>query len=202
MKSFVVGKIFLIVFIGLVQTFMLKALKILVIFFVKPAKYGSTINSFSSNERKELVVLPYLAGFTEKITRIFKAFNIKVCTTPIKTIKNILPTTINQRTGAIYQIPCKNCSVIYIGETSRSFKTRCSKHERDLNPRNLAKIDDNNINKKTALVKHVVNFKHSIDFDNSSILAFESDFFKRRFLESFFINNKITTVNDKENCFL
>ena len=79
--------------------------------------------------------------------------------------------------------------------------TRCSEHKRDLNPRNLAKIDDNNINKKTALVKHVVNFQHNIDFDNSSILAFESDFFKRRFLESFFINNKITTVNDKENCF-
>ena len=85
--------------------------------------------------------------------------------------------------------------------TSRSFKTRCSEHKRDLNPRNLAKIDDNNINKKTALVKHVVNFQHNIDFDNSSILAFESDFFKRRFLESFFINNKITRVNDKENCF-
>ena len=31
--------------------------------------------SFSSNERKELVMLSYLAGFTEKITRIFKAFN-------------------------------------------------------------------------------------------------------------------------------
>ena len=162
--------------------------------------------SFFSDERKELVVLPYLAGFTEKITRIFKAFNIKVCTKPIKTIKNILPITkdfidFNQRTGAIYQIPCKNCSGIYIGETSRSFKTRCSEHKRDLNPRNLAKIDDNNINKKTALVKHVVNFQHNIDFDNSSILAFESDFFKRRFLESFFINNKIITVNDKENCF-
>ena len=141
----------------------------------------------------------------KKLLEFSKRF-IKVCTKPIKTIKNILPITkdfidFNQRTGAIYQIPCKNCSGIYIGETSRSFKTRCSEHKRDLNPRNLAKIDDNNINKKTALVKHVVNFQHNIDFDNSSILAFESDFFKRRFLESFFINNKITTVNDKENCF-
>ena len=162
--------------------------------------------SFSSNERKELVVLSYLAGFTEKITKIFKAFNIKVCTKPINTFKNILPTTkdfidFNQRTGAIYQIISKNCSGIYIGETSRSFKTRCSEHKRDLNPRNLAKIDDNNINKKTALVKHVVNFQHNIDFENSSILVFESDFFKLSFLESCFINNKITTVNDKENCF-
>ena len=110
--------------------------------------------SFSGNERKELVVLPYLAGFTENITRIFKAFNVKVCIKPIKTIKNILPTTkdfvdFNQQTGAVYQIPCKNCSGIYIGETSRSLKTKCSEHKRDLNPRNLAKIDDNNnINKK------------------------------------------------------
>ena len=162
--------------------------------------------SFSSNERKELLVLQYLAGFTEKIARIFKAFNVKVCTKPIKTIKNILPTTkdfidFNQQTSAIYQIPCKNCSGICIGETSRSFKTRCFEHKRDLNPKNLAKIDDNNINKKTALVKHVVNFQHNIDFDNSSILVFESDFVKRGFLESLFINNKITTVNDKENCF-
>ena len=28
-----------------------------------------------------------------------------------------------------------------------------------------------------------------------------NDTIGRRFLESFFINNKITTVNDKENCF-
>ena len=136
----------------------------------------------------------------KKITRIFKAFNIKVCTKTIKTIKNILPTTkdfidFNQQTGAIYQY------ILYIGQTSRSFETKCSEHKRDLNQRNLAKIDDNNINKKTALVKHVVNFQHSIDFDNSSILAFESDFFKHRFLESFFINNQITKVNEKENCF-
>ena len=97
--------------------------------------------SFYSNERKELVELPYLAGFTEKFTRIFKVFNVKVCTKPIKTVKNILPTTkdfidFNQRTVAIYQIPCKTCSGIYIGETSRSFKARCSEYKRDLNPRN------------------------------------------------------------------
>ena len=57
------------------------------------------------------------------------------------------------------------------------------------------------VNNKNCSFEHVVNFQHNIDFDNSSILVFKSDFFKRRFLQSFFINNKITTVNDKENCF-
>ena len=66
----------------------------------------------------------------------------------------------NQQTGAIYQISCKNCSGIYIGETGHSFKTRWFEHKQDLNLRNLAKIDDKNINKKTALVKHVVNFQY------------------------------------------
>ena len=114
-------------------------------------------------------MLPYFAGFTKKITRIFKAFNIKVCTKPIKTIKNILPTMkdfidFNQQTGTIYQISCKNCSGIYIGETGHSFKTRWFEHKQDLNLRNLAKIDDNNINKKTTLVKHVVNFQYKGPF--------------------------------------
>ena len=62
--------------------------------------------NFSSNERKELVVLPYLAGFTEKITRIFKAFNVKVCTKSIKTIKNILPTTKD-----LIDLPTKRCNL-------------------------------------------------------------------------------------------
>ena len=48
--------------------------------------------SFFSNERKELVMLPYLAGFTKNYKN-FEVFNVKVCTKPIKTIKNILPTT-------------------------------------------------------------------------------------------------------------
>ena len=54
--------------------------------------------------------------------------------------------------------------IVYIGETGRNFKTRCAEHKRDLYPRNLAKIDDNNINKKTALVKHIVKFDHKINW--------------------------------------
>ena len=69
-----------------------------------------------------------------------------------------------------------------IGETGRNFKTRCAEHKRDLYPRNLAKIDDNNINKKTALFKHIVKFDHKINWLGSSILTFEPDFYKRHFL--------------------
>ena len=88
--------------------------------------------------------------------------------------------------GVVYQIPCRDCTGIYIGETGRAYKTRLAEHKRDLKPANLAKVDDNNFNKKTALVKHVITKDHRVDWDHSKILTFEIDFTKRRFLESFF----------------
>ena len=42
---------------------------------------------------------------------------------------------------------------------------------------------------------------HRVDWDHSKILTFETDFIKRRFLESFFIHNSENAINDKENCF-
>ena len=50
----------------------------------------------------------------------------------------------------------------------------------------ISKVDDNNFNKKTALVKHVITEEHRVDWDHSKILTFGTDFTKQRFLESFF----------------
>ena len=109
-----------------------------------------------------------------------------------------ITTSFKIRQGAIYQIPCQNCSALYIGEIGRNFKTRCVEHKRDLYPSNLVKIDDNNINKKTALVKHVVKFDHKINWLGSSILTYEPDFYKCHFLESYFIQKTNSSINDKE----
>ena len=62
----------------------------------------------------------------------------------------------------------------------------------------MAKVDEQSLNKKTALVKHKFINEHEIDFKNSKILLFEVDFKKRRFLESWFINKTDNTMNDKD----
>ena len=40
-----------------------------------------------------------------------------------------------------------------------------------------------------------------MDWNNSKILAKETDYIRRRFLESFFIHSNNDTLNDKTNCF-
>ena len=45
----------------------------------------------------------------------------------------------------------RDCNGIYIGETGRAYKTRLAEHKKDLKPANLAKVDDNNFNKKNGI---------------------------------------------------
>ena len=132
-----------------------------------------------------------------------KINDINVYTYPYKTIGNILPKIKDSvddiyKRGAIYKIPCKDCSNVYVGETGRCFNTRLSEHKRDLKPINLAKLKEDDLNKKTALVKHCFNCEHRIDFGNFEILDYNIDYDKRKFLESLYINNTKNSINDKD----
>ena len=102
----------------------------------------------------------------------------------------------NKRQGAIYQIPCKDCNMVYV-ETKRSFETRKKEHIRDIRnaPSKPANIKDNT----TALCKPAINLHHDIDWNNGKILEFETDYRKRRFIESFFISNVPNTMNDRKS---
>ena len=151
-------------------------------------------------------MLPYVPRYFEALSKILKNVGILVCSKTHLTLKDILPKAKDSvkrssRPGVVYQIPCRDCTGIYIGETGRAYKTRLAEHKRDLRPENLAKVNDNNFNKKTTLVKHVITKDHRVDWDHSKILTFETDFTKLRFLESFFIHNSENAINDKENCF-
>ena len=62
-------------------------------------------------------------------------------------------------------------------------------------------MEPNELVNKSALVKHVFQKEHQIDWNNSKILAKETDYSKRRFLESLFIHTNQYAFNDKINCF-
>ena len=63
----------------------------------------------------------------------------------------------------------------YIGETVRSFKTRCKEHQRDIKSVSNCPTNKRDLNKDSALAKHVCLNWQRIDWERSAILAIESD---------------------------
>ena len=130
------------------------------------------------------------------MSKILRKFNIGVYNYPYGTIENILPKLKDSvdaiyKRRAIYKIDCKDCSGVYIGETGRCINTRLSEHKSDMKPINLAKLKEDDLNKKTVLVKHCFKCEreHRIDFVNFEILNYNTDYDKRKFLESLYINS-------------
>ena len=153
-----------------------------------------------------LVILPFIPGITERLKRLLKIHQIKVATKPLRTVGNMLPSLKNKINNfdqrvVVYKIPCLYCTGVYIGETGRSFKTRRQEHQRDVKPDIIAQLTNEDLKKKSALVKHVCLNGHRIDWESSAILAIESDYKKRRFLESFYIHKTDFSFNDNINSF-
>ena len=82
----------------------------------------------------------------------------------------------------MYQISCRNCDAIYIGETGRSVKTRKKEHV------SAARNFDS---EKSALCQHVLEHDHVIDWENVKILKSEPHANRRRTAKSFLINQKV-----------
>ena len=91
-----------------------------------------------------------------------------------------------QKRDLVYQISCRDCNTVYVGETGRSVRTRKREHADAVKTFNT---------KKSALSQHVMDFDHRIDWDNVKILKSKSHAYRRRVAESFLINQKACLCN-------
>ena len=78
---------------------------------------------------KGYAIVPYIQGITETIKRILINCNIKVALKPYLTLGHIFakskdPVKTNQKTHAVYSIPCGDCEKEYLGQSKRQFGTR------------------------------------------------------------------------------
>ena len=83
-----------------------------------------------------------------------------------------------EKSGLVYQISCRDCDAVYIGETGRSLETRKCEHIDAVKNFDL---------KKFALRQHVAENDHFIDWDNAKILRKEPHWQKRRIPEGYLI---------------
>ena len=96
-------------------------------------KQKSTKNEEKS---KGLVVIPYIEGLTERLSRVYKKHGFSTAMKPYITLRRMLVHPKDKRdplqtADSVYEIPCKSCSKTYIGETGRIFKTRLSEHQKE-----------------------------------------------------------------------
>ena len=84
-----------------------------------------------------MVVLPHVKGVTERISRVLKFHDVAAACSPHDTIRNELvhPKDIRDQlntTHVIYEASCRNCDLVYIGETGRKFGTRLEEHKSEV----------------------------------------------------------------------
>ena len=139
----------------------------------------------SPRSNKDYVIILYFPGLSEEIKRSLIPHGVKTIMKPGTKLGQILSShkdkiQSNKRQGAIYQIPCKDCNMVYIGETKQSFETRKKEHIRDI--RNAQSKPPNIKGNTTTLCKHAINLHHDINWNNSQILEFETDYRKRQII--------------------
>ena len=135
------------------------------------------------NERqfsnKNLLVLPYHDNFTT-ISNVLRLFNINVIFKNNFTVKNELIRNSPQcNEGCIYTIPCKNCNMFYIGQTSKSLEQRKKQHRYSVRTGQGS----------NALFIHVRDSNHTIDWENCKVLRTSKSFAERNIIESCIIKH-------------
>ncbi|XP_072039403.1 uncharacterized protein [Amphiura filiformis] len=164
-------------------------------------KSNSSKKSTDDNPSKGMVVLPYVAGLSEKLKRIFWKHKIATAMKPHNTIKSLLvhpkdKRETNQMCEVVYNIDCKGCETSYIGETGRAFGTRLKEHQKDAEKaenkkytRARRKESTTEFN-KSAITDHVAADNHVIDWEGATILDKEANQFKRKVREAIWIRRK------------
>ena len=142
------------------------------------------------NKPKATVRIPYIKGLSEKISRILKDFNIRgVMKT--QTLKDSLSRPkdkikFEDRTGVIYQIPCNDCSKVYIGETKRRLAVRLAEHKES--------CTDITKHEKSAIGEHRYETDHQPNWEGVKILDSQEKLKNRKVLETLYIR-EYDTIN-------
>ena len=107
---------------------------------------NSRINDTSSDSAPStstFVVLPYVKGVSERISRVLRNNGVKVGYKPFNVLRTCFPRPKDkpsplQCRGVVYKVGCVDCNFVYCGQTDRALETRLKEHKR------AVRVGDNN----------------------------------------------------------
>ena len=93
-----------------------------------------TERSFPIRSFKSFALIPYIQGVSDTIQRVLNEVGVKAAMKPHLT-KKFLPSLKDpldktENSCLVCQVPCRDCSFVYIGQTKRDLKPRLDEHKR------------------------------------------------------------------------
>ena len=161
---------------------------------------------------KGLVVIPYVKGLSEAVTRVFRKHRITTAMRPYRTLRQLLvhpkdKTPKEKTCEVVYRIPCKSCDAVYIGETGRSLGTRLEEHRKDTNSKidkkytRSSRVQSTSEVNKSAITDHVSQENHIIDWEGVKVMDRESQRSVRRVKEAIQIRRHTNNMNRDEGAY-
>ena len=95
------------------------------------------------------------------------------------------PVAEQKQTGVVYEIPCKDCPEVYVGETKRTLKVRLSEHKQ------AVKRGD----PKNGIAVHAHKTNHCINWDGATVQRRAEGFWQRRTVEAIQIKKATPNMN-------
>ena len=137
------------------------------------------------------VILPYVKGCSERLSRILRKHDVGVSFKPFNKLRSIFgrqkdPIEPDQVLGVVYEVPCSDCDRTYIGQTGNSLRTRLNQHRAAFR---LAQKE------KSALAEHAIDNDHRIDWAQAKILSRQDRWHRRLFEEAFATNQRSRPLN-------
>lgn len=128
---------------------------------------------------------PFVAGLSERVGKCFGTTNCRLGFYNLNKVRGMYTrlkdkVDPNKRSNEVYKIPC-SCNKHYIGQTKQLLKNRLNQHRLDCRNGNYLNKD------KTALATHHFDTGHNFQFDKTTILDYETNWWKRNVSEMVFI---------------
>ena len=148
-----------------------------------------TDRSFPTRSFESFTSIPYIQGVSDKI-RVLNKVGVKVAMKPHLTIRKLLPSLKDpldnsKKSCLVYQVSCRDCSFVYIGQTKHDLKSRLDEHKKAIK---------NQRPDLSALREHSITMDHITSWTEAKILELETDYRKRLSFESWHIPRKCKTA--------
>ena len=137
----------------------------------RPAVRETDKEDDKDNEKPKLLVLPYLKDTSKLIERICKPLGVWAVFKLRGTLRQMLTRVKTARPDmkkkdVIYEVPCMDCNMSYIGKTGRNLKKRLVEH----------KAAFRRGDRKNGIAVHMQDYNHCMNWEAAQVIDLEASY--------------------------